>query len=301
MLPRKAVSFPVCFLLGVLQIPVIAFILCVALSLIQHYGASTATLCRVENFLPSFSSAVGNFQPQRSIWRFAIAVNMFPRMVVALFYLRMNLKLAEFRRLVDDSSSSASHSDRRNFFTCSDLNYSNGFHCMPFMAFCFNLLELIGLFVLSFVTSEQNFPVHCFAFCGFVVCSCLYMLLTLCMHSKGQKFLSREDLTSYTLKKRLCIFYFCALISAAYFYVRHNSYCERYIYSYFALSEYVAIFVNIAYHGTAAIDFRRKKILLLHCDEYNALPSAKAPSSLTNGSSHLNASDENGQQKYEWL
>ena len=39
-----------------------------------------------------------------------------------------------------------------------------------------------------------------------------------------------------------------AVASIAFFYHRHNSYCEAYVYSMFCLSEYVAIALNMTFH-----------------------------------------------------
>ena len=42
---------------------------------------------------------------------------------------------------------------------------------------------------------------------------------------------------------------------ALYFYWRHNEYCEPFVYSFFALSEYSIVLCNMFYHWLAGYDF----------------------------------------------
>ena len=42
---------------------------------------------------------------------------------------------------------------------------------------------------------------------------------------------------------------------ALYFYWRHNEYCEPFVYSFFAMSEYSIVLCNMIYHGLAGYDF----------------------------------------------
>lgn len=44
------------------------------------------------------------------------------------------------------------------------------------------------------------------------------------------------------------------MISATYFFFRHNSHCEPYVYTLFALSEYIIVLSNIYFHSLAYYD-----------------------------------------------
>ena len=52
------------------------------------------------------------------------------------------------------------------------------------------------------------------------------------------------------LKNRLTLSKMMALATLVmvYFYYRHNTYCEPYMYSFFCLSEYSMVLINMAHH-----------------------------------------------------
>jgi len=87
---------------------------------------------QVRNFLPSISSAIGGFTPQRYIWRIFFAVHLTPRFIFALMHYNYNMGfpvtsgLSWFRRL--------------NLLTCV-------LHCG----------ELIGLVLVTFISSAENY------------------------------------------------------------------------------------------------------------------------------------------------
>lgn len=90
------------------MLPLVGFVVCVAWSLIFDFKSATATHCGVSNFdtnitllncvhcrvcceqvhnyLPSVSAAIGDYYPQRFIWRFVIALHTIPRIQIAHVY-----------------------------------------------------------------------------------------------------------------------------------------------------------------------------------------------------------------------
>lgn len=78
------------FAVTVVSLPFFSFIFCVIWSVLYFYERSTATHCGVDNYLPSISAAIGNYQPQRFVWQCAILLQALPRLLVAQQYLRHN-------------------------------------------------------------------------------------------------------------------------------------------------------------------------------------------------------------------
>lgn len=61
------------------SIPCVAFTFCVVYSLVYDFHSSTATTCGAYNILPSISSAIGGYSPQREVWKAAISLTFIPR------------------------------------------------------------------------------------------------------------------------------------------------------------------------------------------------------------------------------
>ncbi|KFM74340.1 Post-GPI attachment to proteins factor 2, partial [Stegodyphus mimosarum] len=68
------------------MLPFSAFVICILWSILKNYEESTSTHCHVQNYLPSISTAVGTFFPQKYIWRMCIALHCTPRILIAVMY-----------------------------------------------------------------------------------------------------------------------------------------------------------------------------------------------------------------------
>jgi len=65
-----------------------SLVFCLAWSIKFNFHESTATHCRVANYLPSLSATL-DFTPQRDIWRSCIGLSGFPRYFIAFLYYRI--------------------------------------------------------------------------------------------------------------------------------------------------------------------------------------------------------------------
>lgn len=62
-----------------------SLVFCLAWSVKFNFYESTATHCRVDNYLPSLSATL-DFTPQRDVWRACIGLSGFPRFFIAYLY-----------------------------------------------------------------------------------------------------------------------------------------------------------------------------------------------------------------------
>lgn len=73
-------------------LPLLAFLFCVAYSVLFHFANATYTHCHVDNVLPSISAAIGNFSPQREVWQAAILLHAVPRFCIVAMYQQFHQK-----------------------------------------------------------------------------------------------------------------------------------------------------------------------------------------------------------------
>ncbi|XP_044255346.1 post-GPI attachment to proteins factor 2-like isoform X1 [Tribolium madens] len=210
-------------------LPLFAFIFCIIYSVIFHFETATYTHCQVFNVLPSISAAIGNFSPQRQVWQMAIVLHAVPRFSIAFVYLQHH----------------------------QNVLYQND-QWMGAVACVLNVVENISLIILSFWTSSQHYPVHEKAFITFILMSEFYMILIYILQRRCKK----RHKESLKWKKRLLITNISSILVATYCFLRHNSYCEPYVYSGFALAEYTVVLTNMAFHMTAYLDFKNKDLVV---------------------------------------
>ncbi|KAJ8298269.1 hypothetical protein KUTeg_024800 [Tegillarca granosa] len=166
---------------------------------------------KVWQFLPSISSCIGGFSPQRYVWRICIGLHCAPRFMLAVAYY--------------------------NYHT--QIHIEHWFY-QKLAALC-TVLHII-----------ENF-------------SLFYMLFTCIIYKWGLsslKSVTNSERKSLKYKIILFIFNVTSFFVAVYLFFRHNWYCERGVYSLFAAFEYMIVLSNIGFHSTAAIDFKKEKVII---------------------------------------
>ncbi|XP_075153216.1 post-GPI attachment to proteins factor 2-like [Haematobia irritans] len=204
-----------------------AFLFCIIWSVVFDFERATFTHCDVKNYLPSISAAIGNYEPQKSVWRIAIILHLPARLAVSHIYYKYYKE--QIRR------------NRRIFAQ---------------IAVSLNVIENIALLSLSLWTSSDSYEMHRNSFVTFIACSELYMFISYFLNKNGRKqALTETEEKSVRYKLLFFLINLLAFALAGYFFLRHNSKCEPGVYTFFALFEYVVVFTNMGYHMTAYWDF----------------------------------------------
>ncbi|KAL5012229.1 hypothetical protein ScPMuIL_010780 [Solemya velum] len=188
----------------VLSLPIFATVFCITWSIIFDFEASTATHCRVKNYLPSISAAIGGFTPQRYVWRICIGLHCSPRIMIALAYYNYHTQV---------------HVGTKNSL----------YEKLATLCSLLHILENMSLVLLTYISSTENHGVHENSFIVFIVSSQLYMVLTcvVCrwgMHSSRRP--TEKEKKSLTVKYTMCIFNIAIFLVGVIFFFRHNRYCE---------------------------------------------------------------------------
>lgn len=233
------ISFRSC-VVGTLCLPLLGLLSSVFISSVYHFDDATGTHCHVANYLPSISASI-SLSPECHIWRACVGLHWAPRVLVEYSY----YKLYRYRF--------GARSVERSLST---------------LGLLFSVCENMGLLLLTSVSSTEAYAVHKAGFLLFICSSLIYMLITCRLWSAiSKQSFSPEDAKSHRWKKRLlfaCSF-FCGF--AAFFYWKHNMYCQSGAYTMFALFEYLLVFSNMAFHLTAVWDFRSRDIVVVSLSE----------------------------------
>lgn len=221
---------------GTCFLPLFATVFCVVWSIIFDFKGSTATHCRVNNFLPTISAAIGGFTPQRYVWRLCIAMHAPQRVMVAIAYYSFHTSVQMAAR-------------------------SEKYKMLAALVSLLHIVEVMSLVGLSMISSSENGKLHESLFISFMASALIYMVLTIILMRWGRFGKDRqpsvEERMSLRYKTRLFLFNIISFAVAVYFFWRHNTYCEPGVYSLFASLEYMVVFSNIFFHATLYWDVGR--------------------------------------------
>ncbi|BES94956.1 post-GPI attachment to proteins factor [Nesidiocoris tenuis] len=215
-------------------LPFTAFVFCIIWSLMYNFEDSTFTHCKVQNFLPSISAAIGNYRTQRFVWGTAIAIHALPRFMFAGFHRQY------YRDVLNPKAQK-----------------------LALAACILNVIENIALIGLTFITSAYNYAIHEKCFMTFMITSEVYMALTCYLLSKERRIpAGNVESRSLRYKYQLLVINMTSFAAAGYFFIRHNRHCEPYVYSAFAFFEYIVVLTNMAFHTTCSLDFHGRTLLI---------------------------------------
>ena len=124
-----------------------------------------------------------------------------------------------------------------------------------------NLVEVSSLLGLALFGSNENYSIHSKCFGAFLLSSLTYMFLV--------SYSSLHSWCRWTRRRKALVAWLnlFMMLSATYFFFRHNSHCEPYVYTLFALSEYVIVLSNIYFHTLAYYDLGSLSVAVLSGDK----------------------------------
>ncbi|XP_058804233.1 post-GPI attachment to proteins factor 2-like isoform X2 [Phymastichus coffea] len=216
------------------SLPFCGFAFCIIWSILYNFEQATETHCNVYNFLPSVSAAIGHYRPQKHIWEFTIAVQAIIRLLVLFMYYE--------------------------YYKDTAYKWARGITNFALFSY---FLENTALVTLSFWSSNENYVFHKISFITFLLMSLMHMVLSYIIAMNCCN-VAKDTNNSISLKWKFnsMVLNVTATMLACYFFYRHNKYCEPFVYSMFALAEYVVVITNMAFHVTAAYDFAGRSLLI---------------------------------------
>ena len=277
----------------------ISLLSCIVISIIKDFDSTVTTHCGNTQFLPSFSSAVGNRYLQRTIFQTSVVIHSAPRILDAIMQFNRESRFAHrvLRALsFPATSSKAVPSPPLLLSPILPLfghNLARTHVGLTLVSFGAHLLELGALNVVAFYTSNEHFETHKWALFLFITASLVgmsSMIAVQCVrlhytnpelrgrtaylpllppspdsrgvpsdagYSRAQRAVQRAyrlEAFSFALKLVCAPTVVVSLSIGGYLYWRHNQYCEPYLYSFFALCEYIAIGANIVFRWASGLD-----------------------------------------------
>ncbi|KAL7304880.1 hypothetical protein TKK_0002685 [Trichogramma kaykai] len=211
-----------------------SFIFCILWTIMYNFEESTNTHCKVYNALPSVSATIGHYQPQKNIWKMTTVIQAIIRFYMIILHYQYYKK--------------NTYPTTRKLTRLALVTY---------------VIENTSLVTLSFWTSNENYALHklsfmIFLFTSFIYMNVSYIIATMCRSTTREV----HDIISLKWKLRALISNLAGIILACYFFYRHNKYCEPFVYSLFALAEYLVVLTNMGFHVTAAYDFAGRSVLI---------------------------------------
>lgn len=217
-------------------LPTFALTYIILVPMFYDFKEVTRTHCvGTKNVLPSVSAAIGYSAQTTVIWFLCIALHTPFR--VQLAKIINNLYKKMLSQIYD--------ADFLLGLSLQELRQFKKIERYTKISYWFNIIEIIGLLVLSIFSSSGDYEMHKNGFCmylfgsaGFTICTCLI-----------ERDLKKKNMfNSYKIRLYLAATYFVSTFASIGLFYWHNTYCTNYVYSFFGFFEVTLILSNIMYH-----------------------------------------------------
>jgi len=115
-------------------------------------------------------------------------------------------------------------------------------------------LENLSLVVLTYISSTEIYWIHEKSFIFFLIFAYLHYYIDTYIRYKSTQPATNQEKNLHRLKMFLIILGSLLVIDSAYWFRRHNAYCENGVYSIFALHEWTIVLLNVIYHTSNYFD-----------------------------------------------
>lgn len=223
--------------------------LCLYVGVIAHPKEMLTTGCEVYEFWPSISTAIGDMQPERQIWRIAFILCTPFRLAttISLFYVFWVKGSRGMTELY-----SARGSPRK-------LLGSTAFITIA-MLWC-DLWRLIGAVLWTMASSSESLSYHNVGFVPYVALGFLLQVFLCILVRRSANNLQiygcqRDAAMSYKLKKLFMYLQTAGAMGVIVFFTRHRLTCAPGAYSLSTMAEWLFGMANILFDATAWYDLR---------------------------------------------
>lgn len=199
--------------------PVLGLSLCLFIAGVWHHSDTCKTHCGVYNFWPSISSAIGNNAPETYIWRFSVGLHNVITFGDSL--------LMYHNLLAHVPDASAVYVALARVCTVAKMT------------------SCLSLFLLTFVSSSEDFALHETGFVMWLISGATCILLFVCLWLYGRPKRGAEDKFAWRWTVGWASLYFACLPLAALLYWWHNAFCHAYVYSFFGITEWVTVIAYV--------------------------------------------------------
>ncbi|CAG9792165.1 unnamed protein product [Diatraea saccharalis] len=216
--------------LAALWLPLGALIFCYVTASIFQADDIHETHCRVYNVVPSISAITG-ISPQRYVWRICVAFHLGPRLLIGSLY--YNYHMERTRHIIDEK--------------VRDLATKLGDAC-----YWLNLIELLALTGVTYVSNRENYFVHEKIFIVFMIVALLHML---CRAKVGS--IGNDAVEPVRTNKSVWTLFFIAIaatIGLIIFFLKHRLLCHPLAFTWFSVCEYILATANMAFHALIVQD-----------------------------------------------
>lgn len=222
------------------SLPLFTLIVCFVSAYIYQQNEIHETHCKVYNVIPSISAITG-ISPERYIWRISIALHLGPRFLISSVYYKYYLSLMQYLRPISDQ-----------------IKYSR----LLTISYWLSIIEISALVGVTYISNQDNYPVHEKIFILFMISSLVYMLISLMIFQRMHQNMTRSQLISYYIKRFLFAVSIVCTVGLVIFFMKHRLYCHDLAFSWFALCEYIIASANMGYHVTVFLDFPKEYMII---------------------------------------